>query len=317
MRRLCRPKDTKFETFSLSYDAPRSSLHDAAQSDIAFATPRTNTVTRFLSSSSLERAFFTHQRAEQPFAPKSGSGPRHEDITLHLDSSSEMQLILAIIAAFATLVTAQNASTPSVNLFLPTPFQNTIQFAASVLGACNGETTYGVRCTAGVMAPRFTCNPDTPVCPPHILTKDEFQLTVVQEFTVTEASNFYKATRTSPISSAIMTITETCSLRDTHEASCTVDIVITGGGQVTSRSTSSILTGTDIPSYYMYIHLRLLNALDNELTTCRYQIPVTGGADVLHATGSVCASSGATRTTAPFVFGALLGLFVFTAAVVL
>ena len=44
-------------------------------------------------------------------------------------------------------------------------------------------------------------------------------------------------------------------------------------------------------------------------------MPVTGGADILHATGNVCASSGAARTTA--LFGAMLGLFVFTAAVVL
>jgi hypothetical protein len=90
-----------------------------------------------------------------------------------------MQLILAIIAAFAALATAQNASTPSVNLFLPTPFQNTIQFAASVLGACNGETTYGVRCTAGIMAPRFTCHPDTPVCLPRVVSRGGSQLIVV------------------------------------------------------------------------------------------------------------------------------------------
>jgi hypothetical protein len=72
-----------------------------------------------------------------------------------------MQLIFIIIAALAAQATAQNAT---VNLFLPTPFENTIEFVASVFGACNGETTYGVRCTAGILAPRFTCHPDTPVC---------------------------------------------------------------------------------------------------------------------------------------------------------
>ncbi len=71
---------------------------------------------------------------------------------------------------------------------------------------------------------------------------------------MTEASSQYKATKTTPISSAIMTITETCSLRGTTYASCTADIRITGSGKVTSSSTSSILTGTDVPTYYMFVH---------------------------------------------------------------
>lgn len=72
-----------------------------------------------------------------------------------------MQLIpCAIIATYAALAAAQNAT---ANVFLPTAFENTVHFVASVFGECNGETTYGVRCTAGVIRSGFTCGTDTPV----------------------------------------------------------------------------------------------------------------------------------------------------------
>lgn len=77
------------------------------------------------------------------------------------------------------------------------------------------------------------------------------------------------------------------------------------------------MTGTDVPTYYMFVHHLLLTIVPTELTASRYQMPVTGGAQILHATGNVCAASSATRTTAPFIFGIAIGLFVFTAAVVL
>ena len=140
-------------------------------------------------------------------------------------------------------------------------------------------------------------------------------LTMIKEFTMTEGSSQYIATKTTPISSAIMTVTETCSLRGTTYASCTADVRITGGGKVTSSSTSSILTGTDVPTYYMFVHHSAL--VTNRANSTRYQIPVTGGAQILHATGNVCVTSGATRTTTPLVFGIAIGLFVFTAAIVL
>jgi hypothetical protein len=225
-----------------------------------------------------------------------------------------MQLILFfILSACAVAKATQNIT---ANIFLPTAFEPTIQFVASVFGECDGKTTYGVRCTAGVPAPSFTCGSDTPVCTLKEL-KNACQLTFIQEFTVTEASNQYIATRTTPISSAVVTITETCSLQGTTYASCTADIVITGSGKVTSRSTSSTLTGTNIPTFYMYVPFLPVSPSRPKLTTIRYNVPVTGGGQILQATGNVCVVSGATRTTTPFIFGAMLGLFVFTAAVVL
>jgi hypothetical protein len=86
---------------------------------------------------------------------------------------------------------------------------------------------------------------------------------------------------------------------------------------VTSRSTSSILSGTEVPTYYMFVHHLVLTIALPELTASRYQMSVTGGAQILHATGDVCAASSATRITAPFIFSIAIGLFVFTAAVVL
>ena len=226
-----------------------------------------------------------------------------------------MQLILLyILSACAVAKAAQNIT---ANIFLPTAFEPTIQFVASVFGECDGKTTYGVRCTAGVPAPSFTCGSDTPVCTREDFRKAICELTAMQEFTVTEASNQYIATRTTPISSAVVTITETCSLQGTTYASCTADIVITGSGKVTSRSTSSTLTGTNIPTFYMYASFLPITIPKPKLTLIRYDVPVTGGGQILQATGNVCVASGATRTTAPFIFGAVLGIFVFTAAVVL
>ena len=73
-----------------------------------------------------------------------------------------MQLkLLYILSACAVAKAAQNLT---ANIFLPTAFEPTMQFVASVFGECNGETTYGVRCTAGVPASGTTCGSDTPVC---------------------------------------------------------------------------------------------------------------------------------------------------------
>lgn len=81
-------------------------------------------------------------------------------------------------------------------------------------------------------------------------------------------------------------------------------------------STSSVLTGTEIPLYYMFVLWSPRMYVETKLTFVRYQMPVTAGAQILHATGNVCVS-GAARTAATFALSGVLGLFVLIVAIVL
>lgn len=167
-----------------------------------------------------------------------------------------VHLYLILISAFANPASAQNTT---VDIFLPTAYENTIKLAASVIGVCNGRTTYGLRCTAGILATGFTCGSNFAVCRKYslIFLVDLFNAdNCMKEATVTEGDSSYVATKVTPFSSAIVTVTETCNLKATTEASCTATISISSSGKNTITSTSSVLSGTDIPSYYMCVNPR-------------------------------------------------------------
>ncbi len=72
-----------------------------------------------------------------------------------------MWTVVCFIAVLFSLAAAQNAS---VNIFMPTAFDNSIKFAASIIGVCQAKTTYGIRCTSGTLASGVVCGPDFPVC---------------------------------------------------------------------------------------------------------------------------------------------------------
>ncbi|KAK5164532.1 uncharacterized protein LTR77_009738 [Saxophila tyrrhenica] len=179
-----------------------------------------------------------------------------------------MRTAFCLLSILASVASAQNAS---VDVFMPIAFENTIQFAASVIGVCQDKTTYGIRCTSGTLASAVTCGPDFP------------------ESTITEDASTYIASRTTAISSAVIAYTETCNLQGTTaDATCTTTVSISGTKTTTVTSTTSVLAATWIPDFYMY------------------QIPVTAGVQKLHATGSAC--SGASSHALPAWNGALAGV---------
>lgn len=68
-----------------------------------------------------------------------------------------MHTCCIFIAALVALLNAQNVSR---GMFLPTAYENSIHFAASVVRVCSDETTYALRCTHGILRPSVTCGPD-------------------------------------------------------------------------------------------------------------------------------------------------------------
>ncbi|KAG7286260.1 hypothetical protein NEMBOFW57_008568 [Staphylotrichum longicolle] len=146
---------------------------------------------------------------------------------------------------FPRLVVARNGSSvPTVNMFIDGELPS-LEYAASIVDVCGGETTFALRCTSGpAYIPSKQCGADAVVA------------------TLTAGSSTYRvstatATRTRG-SDVTATVMEACDLRGTTEAVCSATVGGTVDNKSTFISSTTTMSGSD---YY------------------RYDVAITGGAE--------------------------------------
>ncbi|KAK4464943.1 hypothetical protein QBC42DRAFT_294589 [Cladorrhinum samala] len=185
---------------------------------------------------------------------------------------------VAARSEFPKAVVARNDSgVPTVNMFVDGGSSD-LEYAASVIGACNGQTTYAIRCTAGSDTPSFLLeNP----CGPNAVAA-----------TATVGPDTYRVSTAVSTKSAghtaAATVEEACSLRGTTEAVCTATVDLSLDKERSSTNTVLTLSGS---SYY------------------RYDVAITAGAEKLASpTGQCQPASGSGASTKAVALWTLVGV---------
>jgi len=207
---------------------------------------------------------------------------------------------VAARSEFPKAVVARNDSgVPTVNMFVDGGSSD-LEYAASVIGACNGQTTYAIRCTAGSDTPSFLLeNPCGPNAVVSLATKTtscplaRIILTFwAQAATATVGPDTYRVSTAVSTKSAghtaAATVEEACSLRGTTEAVCTATVDLSLDKERSSTNTVLTLSGS---SYY------------------RYDVAITAGAEKLASpTGQCQPASGSGASTKAVALWTLVGV---------
>lgn len=168
---------------------------------------------------------------------------------------------------FPRLVVARNGSSvPTVNMFIDGELPS-LEYAASIVDVCGGETTFALRCTSGpAYIPSKQCGADAVVSPSARTncSSSQSQTNITfQVATLTAGPSTYRvstatATRTAG-SDVTATVMEACDLRGTTEAVCSATVGGTVDNKSTFISTTTTMSGPN--DYY------------------RYDVAITGGAE--------------------------------------
>jgi len=199
---------------------------------------------------------------------------------------------VAARAEFPKLVVARNASNvPTVNMFLDS--DKGYGFAASVVDACGGLTTYAMRCTS---APRGASLADAcgPTAGVRLILQQTEPTTVYgtntasnQVDTLTIGPSTFRfstaaVTRTAGYDVSV-TVQEACDLQGTTQAVCSASV----GGNVGRTTTATSATSTVAGTSYV-----------------RFDVAITGGAEKLANPTAQCkAPSSGASTKAVAVWG--------------